>query len=825
MMRAQAVRTLSEDTPMKTNKQTTLPVSCMMILCLLMPGLARSGPQAYISNYLDNTVSVIDVATDTVIDNFRFRSLPDGDLGPWGVAVRPGGQEVYFSQPHFRPFAGGDAVAAIGTSAGHPKRDVAVGRGALGIAVDPLGRKLYQVNADDGSITVIRVGDKSTTTLEPGLNYPFGIAAALVEGGVRLYVTENGSDTVAVVDPAQGTVLSRISVGRSPTGIAVNPSGTRVYVANYLDQTLSVINAATADVICTTAVGYNPFGVAVNPSGARVYVANQTKSTGGLATRGTVSVINARTNTEISRLRVGRSPSGIAVTPDGSKIYVANTGGNTVSVIAAKPPKPKVVKSVKVGAGPVAFGAFIGSFGVDGGTVDNWMSRVHPDALIYMLDLPGSHDAATYKSSWGSYYQTQTKNISNQLEWGVRVLDIRLKMSEQADARGFRNLLTAHGSHTYDSFGVILNQCIAFLNQHPSETIVMMISDEGSAKTTTFPTFNDSVIWYLKEADTHWEERFPNTSEGRLWGFTMHAAKGKVLLVRRDKPVNEPGWIGRAQEIQWSSEYKTDGVKVRIQDEWGEKFEPFWKFVKTKREAIEKIKVRKTLLDSPLIIQHLSASFKQTPFFVANHMFQMFIRDMNQYRQSFRLGWFMMDYVGWFWQSQIIRDQIISESTNLPRAVSHTIPENIIVDNPNPAPDTRHTNFKLDNGHAIVSSGNIPRYALIMQPDNNLVLYHFIDWYNDHSYGPKKWGSRGIAIWSSGTAGKGSKGSAYADLQSDLDGNFVIYLGQGRKNAIWDTHVYGDHVKGDGISLQDDGNLVIYRPDGKVAWAAFWILE
>lgn len=156
-------------------------------------------------------------------------------------------------------------------------------------------------------------------------------------------------------------------MGRSPTGIAVNPSGTRVYVANYQDHTLSVFDTATDQVIHTTAVGYNPFGVAVNPLGSRVYVANQTKSTGGLATRGTVSVIDARTNTETARVRVGPSPSGIAVTPDGGKVYVANTDGNTVSVIAAKQPKPRVLKTIKVGPGPVAFGAFIANVPHGGG--------------------------------------------------------------------------------------------------------------------------------------------------------------------------------------------------------------------------------------------------------------------------------------------------------------------------------------------------------------------------------------------------------------------------------------------------------------------------
>ncbi|MBI3961476.1 MAG: beta-propeller fold lactonase family protein, partial [Deinococcus sp.] len=50
---------------------------------------------------------------------------------------------------------------------------------------------------------------------------------------------------------------------------------------------------------------------------------------------------------------------GVAVTPDGQGVYVANVNGNTVSVLDTA--TNTVVAAIPVGAGPVAFGQFIGT--------------------------------------------------------------------------------------------------------------------------------------------------------------------------------------------------------------------------------------------------------------------------------------------------------------------------------------------------------------------------------------------------------------------------------------------------------------------------------
>ncbi len=62
-----------------------------------------------------------------------------------------------------------------------------------------------------------------------------------VNPGGNVYVTNQGSNTVSVIDPATNTVTgSPITVGASPLGVAVNPVTGEVYVTNFAGDTVSV---------------------------------------------------------------------------------------------------------------------------------------------------------------------------------------------------------------------------------------------------------------------------------------------------------------------------------------------------------------------------------------------------------------------------------------------------------------------------------------------------------------------------------------------------------------------------------------------------------
>jgi YVTN family beta-propeller protein len=148
---------------------------------------------------------------------------------------------------------------------------------------------------------------------------------------------------------ASDTVVSPIPIGNVPVGLAVTPDGSTVYVANNASNTVSVINTGTNTVTTTIPGGSGPWGVAVTPDGSTVYVSNDIGST--------VSAIATATNTVTFTIPVGPSPFGVSVTPDGDVVYVANGGSNTVSVIATA--TNTVTATVTVGSEPLAFGIFI----------------------------------------------------------------------------------------------------------------------------------------------------------------------------------------------------------------------------------------------------------------------------------------------------------------------------------------------------------------------------------------------------------------------------------------------------------------------------------
>ena len=87
----------------------------------------------------------------------------------------------------------------------------------------------------------------------------------------------------------------------------------------------------------------------------------------------------------------------------------------------------------------------------------------------------------------------------------------------------------------------------------------------------------------------------------------------------------------------------------------------------------------------------------------------------------------------------------------------------------------------LAPGEAVYSCDG--RYALVMQGDGNLVLYH-----------------GGSALWSSRTPGSDGR---RAVMQGD--GNFVVY---GASSARWDAGTAGH--PGAWLAIQDDGNVVVY---------------
>ena len=104
-----------------------------------------------------------------------------------------------------------------------------------------------------------------------------------------------------MITTATGVVSATITVGTSPTGLAITPDGKHAYVTNRGDGTVSVITTATGVVSDTIAVGNVPARCGDHPDGKT--------PTWPTSDDGTVSVITTATGVVSDTIPVGRRRS------------------------------------------------------------------------------------------------------------------------------------------------------------------------------------------------------------------------------------------------------------------------------------------------------------------------------------------------------------------------------------------------------------------------------------------------------------------------------------------------------------------------------------
>ncbi len=165
---------------------------------------------------------------------------------------------------------------------------------------------------------------------------PFGA----VFSNKHLFISDWATDTVKVIHPGTGQMIKKITVGKSPAGIATDACESKVWVLNRESDSVSVLDSHRIEVIKTIAVGRAPFALAMDKRFA--YIANSQGNT--------LSIVNIADLTEIKRIKVGRMPYGVAVDRKQHKVFVSNQLENTVSVLGSR--THKLMNTLKPGAYP-----------------------------------------------------------------------------------------------------------------------------------------------------------------------------------------------------------------------------------------------------------------------------------------------------------------------------------------------------------------------------------------------------------------------------------------------------------------------------------------
>ncbi len=212
-----------------------------------------------------------------------------------------------------------------------------------GCAQQPAGYRVYVTNETSGDMTII---DSATFDVVQNIHVgqrPRGIHAS--PDGKLLYIALSGSpiggpnvdesklpppdknaDGIAVFDIAQNKVVKVIQGGSDPENFAVSKDGKWIYVSNEDDEGVSFIDLTTGKLAPPgIKTGEEPEGVALTPDGKLVYSTSEGD--------GTVSVIDVTSRQLVKTFKVGRRPRNVVFMPDGVHAYVNAENDGSIGII------------------------------------------------------------------------------------------------------------------------------------------------------------------------------------------------------------------------------------------------------------------------------------------------------------------------------------------------------------------------------------------------------------------------------------------------------------------------------------------------------------
>lgn len=157
----------------------------------------------------------------------------------------------------------------------------------------------------------------------------------------------------------------------------------------------------------------------------------------------------------------------------------------------------------------------------------NIFSSLADNVFLSDVNIAGTHDSATAFVAMENAARCQDKTIKQQLDMGVRLLDIRLSKNKNEFylVHALADCFSDKEKTKRLTFGEVLSCCNEFLRQNPNETLILSIKqDRGIMSKSFFPAFYQK---YIKGNENKWylENKVPTLSECR----------GKIVLMRRCK--------------------------------------------------------------------------------------------------------------------------------------------------------------------------------------------------------------------------------------------------------------------------------------------------
>jgi YVTN family beta-propeller protein len=265
----------------------------------------RSRSLAYIPfDDVNNLLSVMDLATQEIIWTYGM---------PWmsnNLAFSPDGKYVYTSS---------GLIINTQTRMNEPPIEINGVGGAIAISTD--GSRLYIGTSNEKVVVINTVTRSVIATIQ---TYDIPIWLVLSRDGQKLFVSNQGSNTIEVINTSTNSISGSITLSGALSEIHFNPDKSILYAAH--GSSISLINPATHSVIRTLTTSNASERFAVSPDDRYLLVVP--------AGMNGVEVIDVATNTIIKSIETGNDPAAVSIARDGQLAYVLNFNSSSMSVIS-----------------------------------------------------------------------------------------------------------------------------------------------------------------------------------------------------------------------------------------------------------------------------------------------------------------------------------------------------------------------------------------------------------------------------------------------------------------------------------------------------------
>jgi YVTN family beta-propeller protein len=159
----------------------------------------------------------------------------------------------------------------------------------------------------------------------------------------KLPPADKGADGIGVVDVQQLKLLRILRGVSDPEQLAVSKDGKRLFIASEDTGQAIVLDAQSGAKLAAFKVGDEPEGVTLSPDGRFVYMTSESDHK--------ISVIDGATSRLITQFEVGLRPRFVEFTDDSSRAYVSNENDGSISVVDVN--RHAVISTIKLTGGPL----------------------------------------------------------------------------------------------------------------------------------------------------------------------------------------------------------------------------------------------------------------------------------------------------------------------------------------------------------------------------------------------------------------------------------------------------------------------------------------